>query len=316
MNLRLKAFIYLHIAVFLWGFTAILGKLISYGSLELVWHRMLLTAAVYFMIPALWTGLRKTSPKDMLIFAGIGTIVCAHWLTFYGSIKLGDSASITLACLGTASFFSAILEPLISKKPFKTVEIFLGVLVVAGILMIYRSMPEEAAAGADYTMAIITGVVSAFLAALFTVLNKVNIHRTTPLTLSALEMLSGAIILTVVVLLWPGFEFSIPQWDPAAGNYDLMWILLLVVVCTNLTFYLGSHSLQQLSAFTANLTVNLEPVYGIVLGAVIFHEHEQLNLWFYAGALLILISVFVQSFVEFYKRRKNKSDNIELVIRE
>lgn len=315
MNPRLKALSFLHIAVFLWGFTAILGKLISYNSFLLVWHRMALTAIVYLCIPSVWKSLRKMSFKDISIFLGIGLLVCAHWLTFYGSIKLGNSASITLACLGCASFFSAILEPLLNKKPFRPIEIFLGILVLLGILLIYYATPAATGKEIYYSMAIITGVASAFLAALFTVLNKKNIHKTDTLTLSALEMVSGAIILTVLM---PWIAEKSPQlfpgYDPAHGNYDLIWILLLAVVCTNLTFYLGAHALRQLSAFTANLTVNLEPVYGIILGAIIFKENKQLNIWFYCGTLFILGSVFIQTMIDYNKRKKDNAE--ELIIRE
>jgi drug/metabolite transporter (DMT)-like permease len=314
-NPKLRAFIYLHIAVFLWGFTAILGKLISYGSLDLVWHRMLLTAAIYFCIPVTWKYIKVMALKDIAIFFGIGAIVCAHWLTFYGSIKLGNSASVTLACLGTASFFSSILEPLITKKKFIYSEILLGILVVAGILLIYVSMPEPTDTEVNYSLAIITGICSAFLAALFTVLNKKNIHKTDPLALSALEMASGAILLTIVILSMGG-TITVPQWNPSAGNYDVLWILILVILCTNLTFWLGSHSLKEMSAFTANLTVNLEPIYGIILGALIFAEHQFLNLWFYAGTLLILVSVFAQTAIEYRKRKREKENNSELIIRE
>jgi drug/metabolite transporter (DMT)-like permease len=307
MNPRIKALVFLHIAVFLWGFTAILGKLISYSSLNLVWHRMLLTAVVYLCIPAVWRGLRSISGKHILLFMGIGIIVCIHWLSFYGSIKLGNSASITLACLGSASFFSAILDPLINKKPFLIQELLLGLLVIGGILRIYFSLPPAPGIEVNYPAAIITGVLSAALAALFTTLNKRHIEKTTPITLSALEMISGAIVLSFV---FPFVTSVNPVWLPAfnpeIGNYDLIWVLVLAIVCTNLTFYLGARALQELSAFTANLTVNLEPIYGIVLGAVIFHENEDLNLWFYLGAGLILIAVFIQSVLEYRLRRKTK----------
>jgi len=315
VNLRLKALLYLHIAVFLWGFTAILGKAISYSSFLLVWHRMALTALVYFCIPFVWKSLFKMSFKQISIFLGIGLLVCAHWLTFYGSIKLGNSASITLACLGSASFFSAILEPLLNKAPFRPIEIFLGMLVLGGILLIYYATPTQSTEGVNYSMAILSGVVSAFLAALFTVLNKKNIHKTETLTLSALEMLSGAIVLTILVPFIVDSNTALwPKFDPAIGNYDLVWIVLLVVVCTNLTFYLGAHALRELSAFTANLTVNLEPIYGIVLGAIIFHENQQLNIWFYLGASLILLTVFIQTFLNYRSRKKEEA--LELVVRE
>jgi drug/metabolite transporter (DMT)-like permease len=315
MHSRTKALLFLHTAVFLWGFTAILGKAISYNSFLLVWHRMGLTAIIYFCIPFVWKSLRGMSLRNISIFMGIGLLVCAHWLTFYGSIKLGNSASITLACLGSASFFSAVLEPLINRVAFRPIEIFLGLLVLAGILFIYYATPQQTGIGINYPMAIITGVTSAFLAALFTVLNKKNIHKADTLTLSALEMLSGAIVLSILIPFLTDANTSLlPKFDPANGNYDLVWILLLVVVCTNLTFYLGAHALRELSAFTANLTVNLEPIYGIILGAVIFHENDQLNLWFYLGTSLILLSVFIQTFIDYRRRKKDAA--MELVIRE
>lgn len=315
MHPRVKALFFLHTAVFLWGFTAILGKAISYNSFLLVWHRMSLTAIVYFCIPFVWRSLRKMSLRDISLFMGIGLLVCAHWLTFYGSIKLGNSASITLACLGSASFFSAILEPLINKVPFRPIEIVLGMLVIGGILLIYFATPQQTGVGINYPMAIITGVISAFLAALFTVLNKKNINKTDTLTLSALEMLSGALVLSLLVPFLTDSQAALwPKFDPANHNYDLVWILILVVVCTNLTFYLGAYALRELSAFTSNLTVNLEPIYGIILGAIIFKENNQLNIWFYIGAMLILLSVFIQTFIDY--RRRKKEAALELVVRE
>ncbi len=306
MNPRIQALLFLHIAVFLWGFTAILGKLISYSSFYLVWHRMLFTAAVYFCIPSVWRGIRKISKKNLFVFLGIGAIVCAHWLTFYGSIKLGNSASVTLACLGSASFFAAILEPFLTRTAHKPLELILGALVIGGIVMIYFAMPSDYSnADVNYSAAIITGLISAFLAALFTVLNKKNIEKTDTLTLSAIEMLSGALLLSVALPFLNAEGPVFPGWNPENGNLDLLWMFLLVVVCTNLTFYLGAYALKELSAFTSNLTVNLEPVYGIVLGALIFKENEQLNIWFYLGAGLILVAIFSQSIISVVKRRKN-----------
>ena len=296
MNVRIKSLLFLHLAVFLWGFTAILGKAISYGSFLLVWHRMVLAAVIYFCLPSVWRGVRKLPTRQVAAVMGIGLVVCAHWLAFYGSIKLGNSASITLACLGSNSFFTAILEPLLNRVSFRPIEIILGVLVMAGLGLIYHALPAAAGPEIHYPLAIITGVFSAFLAALFTVLNGKVVQQATTLSIAALEMLAGAIMLSILVpflantqaSLWPGF-------DPSHGQYDLLWVLLLVVVCTNLTFYLGTHALRELSAFTANVTVNLEPVYGIVLGAVIFHENRQLNLWFYLGTALILLAVVLQT---------------------
>ncbi len=266
---------------------------------------MLLTAAVYFCLPAVWRGIKQIALRDAFIFLGIGLIVALHWLTFYGSIKLGDSASITLACLGSASFFSAVFDPLVNKKKFLIQELLLGLLVITGILFIYRALPAEPKPGINYSAAVITGIISAALAALFTALNKKHIRKTSPITLSALEMLAGAIVLSLV------FPFVanenavwIPEINAASGNWDLLWLLILVLLCTNLTFYLGTIALQELSAFTSNLTVNLEPVYGIILGAIIFGENKDLNIWFYTGAAFILLAVFIQTVLEYRLRKK------------
>jgi drug/metabolite transporter (DMT)-like permease len=308
---RTKAFIALHVAVFLWGFTAILGKLISYGSITLVWHRMMLTAIIYLLMPPVWKSLKGLSLNTIFIFLGIGLLVCAHWLTFYGSIKLGNSVSVTLACLGSASFFASIIEPLVLKQPFSKRDIYMGLIVVLGILFIYFSLPENqpghvAKVGdVSYGWAVITGLLSAALAATFTTLNKANIHRAKPLAISTLEMISGALVLSVVVAListdhipWlPSLNFdSLSLENIASGPWDLIWIILLALLCTNLTFYLGTYALNQLSAFTANLTVNLEPIYGIVLGAAIFQENKDLNIWFYTGASIILGAIFTQAY--------------------
>lgn len=292
----LNALLILHLTVFLWGFTAILGKAISYSSFLLVWHRMCLTALVYFCFPAVWRGIRRLSLRQNATLLGIGLVVCLHWLTFYGSIKLGNSASITLACLGSASFFAAILEPFLNRTPFRPIEIALGILVLGGILLIYHSMPAATGIGLHYPLAIATGVFSAFLAALFTVLNRRLVHSSGALPVSALEMLGGAILLSLLVpFLADPQARLLPGFSPAHGNYDLLWLLILVLVCTNLTFYMGTYALRELSAFTANLTVNLEPIYGIILGALIFHENQQLNLWFYLGTALILLAVAIQT---------------------
>ncbi|MCX6176070.1 MAG: DMT family transporter [Bacteroidetes bacterium] len=251
---RTKAFIALHVAVFLWGFTAILGKLISYGSITLVWHRMMLTAIIYLLMPAVWKSLKGLSLKTAM--------------TFFG--------------------------------------------VVLGILFIYFSLPENqpghvAKVGdVSYGWAVITGLLSAALAATFTTLNKAHIHRAKSLAISTLEMISGALVLSLIIPLIssdpivfvPPIDFSILTLkNIATGPWDLIWILLLAVLCTNLTFYLGTYALNQLSAFTANLTVNLEPIYGIVLGAVIFNENKDLNIWFYTGTSVILGAIFTQAYL-------------------
>jgi drug/metabolite transporter (DMT)-like permease len=303
------SFIALHFTVFLWGFTAILGKLISYGSFTLVWHRMTIAFFVYLLIPSTYQELKKLNYNQVRAFCGIGIIVCMHWVSFYGSIKLGDSASITLACLGAVSFFSSILEPCILGSPYSKKDIMLGMVVVVGVLFIYYSLPNESSQ-VSYGWAIVVGLISAFLASLFTVLNKKYIEQAPPLAISAIEMGAGSLCLSILV---PIMYRKETQWTPnievhhlsaetlRTGSWDLIWVLILSLLCTNLTFYLSVFSLKNLSAFTINLTCNLEPVYGIVLGAIFFHENKSLNYEFYLGTSIILVAIFANPILDHYK---------------
>lgn len=311
----LQAQLFIHISVFLWGFTAILGKLISYDSITLVWQRMSLTALVYLLIPRTWKLLQNTSKKTWLKLMGIGSIVCAHWLTFYGSIKLGNSVSVTLACLGSASFFTSVIEPVIMKKKWALSEITSGIIVIFGVVFISLSLPNGSSESQSYPAAIAMGVLSAALAALFSTLNKRYIDDADPLTISTVEMLSGGLILTLFLALTnpneilqiPSLNWELFDWnDLQNGAIDLVWIVLLAVLCTNLTFYLATIALKQLTAFTTNLTVNLEPVYGIVLGILIFSENQDLNYKFYIGTLIILGAIFSNIIIKRRLRTRNK----------
>ncbi len=273
---------------------------------------MTIAAFAYFLLPTVWKGLKSISFAHFRIFFFIGIIVCAHWLTFYGSIKLGNSVSITLACLGSASFFAAIIEPIILKSNFIKKDIFIGLVVIVGVLFISFSLPENNNANISYPAAIGTGLISAALAALFTTLNKKNIEKSNPLTISAIEMLAGALLLSFIVPLTTEHTIWYPQidiskFDPQHlqnGALDLIWVLVLAIFCTNLTFYLGTYSLKYLSAFTANLTVNLEPIYGIILGILIFHENNELNMKFYIGTLIIIGAIFINPILSL---RKNEN---------
>ena len=309
-----QAQIFIHISVLLWGFTAILGKLISYDSITLVWQRMSLTALVYLMIPRTWKLLKRIPKTTVLKLLGIGGIVCAHWLTFYGSIKIGNSVSVTLACLGSASFFTSIIEPLIMRKKWAINEITSGIIVIFGVVFISFSLPSDNVESQFYPAAIGLGVLSAALAALFSTLNKRYIEHADPLSISTIEMLSGAILLTIFLgVTNPSALLDLPKLDPSSfdwnhlqnGSLDLLWIVLLAVLCTNLTFYLATIALKQLTAFTTNLTVNLEPVYGIVLGIIIFQENQDLNFQFYLGTAIILGAIFSNIIIKRRLRLKN-----------
>ncbi|MDG1720029.1 MAG: EamA family transporter [Bacteroidia bacterium] len=185
-----KAYIQLHIAVFLFGFTAILGKLISLNEVALVWNRLWIGILGLVFIPGVLKGILLITKKNLLKFVGIGVLVALHWLTFYGSIKIGQSASVTLACLATASLFTSVLEPLITRSKFEWIELLLGVIVILGIYLL-------SGIGESYYSAIIIGIISAFLAALFSTLNKKYIAGQNTLSVTTIELTSGFLFISI-----------------------------------------------------------------------------------------------------------------------
>lgn len=276
-----KAYWQIHFCVLLWGFTAIFGKLITLPALELVWWRMLLVTAVLLALPRVWRGLRAMSGRLLLRFAGIGIVVALHWLTFYGAIKLSN-ASVAVSCMALGSVFAAMIEPFITNRRFDARELVLGVIVIPGIVMLVGGVPGNMRLG------IAIGVLSAFLTALFSALNKRYVEHADPLTVTCLELGAGAAFLTVIAPLLPhtGAAFTLP------GMQDALLLLALAMACTLLPFILSLIALRNISAFSTQLALNLEPVYAIVLAILLLNEQRELTPRFYAGVAMILIAVF------------------------
>lgn len=276
-----RAFLELHVAVLLYGFTAILGDWISLSAVMLVWWRVLIvTIALVFLIRA--GALLQRLPTPLLArYSGIGILIALHWVCFYGSIKLAN-ASVALVTMATTSFFTAFLEPLLLRRRVDPVEIGLGLVIVPAMLLISRGMEAGMYAG------LLVGFLAAFLAALFNVLNKRYVDRADPLEITWLELGSAWLFLSLVVpVLW--FSGHLADFWPQPQDW---WLLLVLgLLCTVLAFWLNLRALKHLSAFVTNLTINLEPVYGLVLAAVLLREYERLGWEFYLGGLLILGAV-------------------------
>lgn len=285
-NNQRKALLILHFCVLIWGFTAILGNLISLQETVLVWYRMGITSFSLLLLPAFWKGIRQISLKNALQVAAIGILVALHWITFYGAIKYSN-VSVALTCLATVSFFTAIIEPLFFRQKHNMREILFGLAVIPGLYMVFYFTGQ-------YITGMVMGVISALLAAIFSVLNKQITSKYDPLSITFLELFSGFIfigaLLPVYFFFFPETQF-VPNWSDAG------YLLILSLVCTTLPFTLSLISLRHVSAFTANLTINLEPVYGILLAILFFQEHEMLSPGFYLGSLLILSVVFLHSFL-------------------
>lgn len=292
-----KAFIQLHIAVFLAGFTAILGKLITLHEGMLVWYRMLITVITLLAFLYFRKEFKIIPLKSTFKFFGVGAIVALHWVTFYGSIKYSN-VSVSLTCLSAIGFFTAFLDPIIMKRRIDIIEVFLGMLAIAGIYLIFDFYPE-------YKMGILFGIISAMLASLFPIFNKSLLQQFSSKTVTLYEMGGGLIALTFIMplylILFPA-EYYLPT------TTDWLWLLVLAWLCTVFTFILALNALKKISPFTANLAYNLEPVYGIILAFIIFKENKYLSAGFYYGLSLIMLAVVLQMIRVVLKSRSEKRE--------
>jgi drug/metabolite transporter (DMT)-like permease len=289
-----KAFIQLHIAVLLAGLTGVLGRLISLNEGLLVWYRLLLTAFSLWLLAWLRRQSVRIDRRDMWRIFGVGGIAALHWVTFYGSIKYSN-VSVGLVCFSAVGFFTALLEPLIMRHRIDMVELFLGFLVIVGIFFIFKVDPH-------FKTGILVGLLSALLGSLFPVLNKRILKRVSSENVTLYELSGGFLVLT---LLMPLYLYLFPAPSLIPGWQDWIWLLVLSWACTVLAFNLSMSALQHISAFTVNLSYNLEPVYGILLAFVLFREDKYLNKGFYIGFCLILLSIILQM-VRLYRRRMLK----------
>jgi len=287
-----KAFLYLHIAVFLAGFTGPLGRLIDLNEGLLVWYRLAITSVTMWILFSLTGKLQKIAVKDMLKLAGVGFLAALHWVTFYGSIKYAN-VSIALVCFSALGFFTAIIDPLIFRTKFSWQEIFLGLLVIVGIYIIFHFDPK-------YKVGIGLGIVSALLGSLFPILNRKLVQKHSSETVTLYELTGGFLMLTAIMPLYA--ELS-PPGKTVPSIIDLLWLLVLAWFCTVIAFQLLMNALKKISAFTANLSYNLEPVYGILLAFAVYHENEQLGLSFYIGLGIILTTVILQT-VKVYRQHR------------
>ena len=280
-----KAFLQIHFCVLLWGFTAILGKLITLPALPLTWWRMLIVVAALACVPRVWRGLRAMPARLRWAYAGIGVLVALHWLTFYGSIKLAN-ASVGATCMALATVFTALLEPKLAGRAFSRRELLLGIAVLPGVALVVGGVPGDMRAG------IAVGALSALFVALFGSLNKRLVERADPMTMTALELGAGTLALTalapLIALLFPAFAGDLLALP---GPRDALMLLALALACTLLPFVLSLVALRHMSAFGAQLAVNMEPVYAIILAIVLLGEQHDLTPAFYAGVAIILAVV-------------------------
>lgn len=292
---RSKDFIRLHTGILLAGTTGLFGRLITLTELPLVWWRMLIATFVLWLILRVFRPVALPGPSQLLRMSGCGVLLATHWVLFYGSIK-ASNVSIGVVCFALTCFFTAVIEPFVGHRRFSWCELLLSMVTLAGILLIFGL-------NIQYRTGIIIGTFSSLIYTLFSIYSKRVQNKTgLPSTVLLLvELFSGWGALSLVLVIYH-FLFSSISLLPA-GN-DWFFVMLLASIFTIGPFLTQLQALRSISAFTVNLSYNLEPIYSIALAIIFFREDQELNLSFWIGILLIVLSVFLQTLME-HKKLKN-----------
>ncbi|KLT65606.1 DMT family transporter [Pedobacter sp. BMA] len=286
-----KNLLILHLTVLVWGFTGVLGKLISIDAVPLVWYRVLIASATLFAWFLLSKKNIKVTKKQFIQFILTGGIVAIHWIFFFHAIKV-STVSVTLVCLSSFTLFTAIFEPLIKKQPLQIGDIFVGLLIILGIYLIFKFETQ-------YTLGIIFGLLAAVASSLFSTINSTLVQKSEPSIIGFYELV-GALCWITLYRIYDGslmhtpFNLSITDW---------IYITILGTFCTSVAYVAGVSVMRTLSAFRVALITNLEPVYGVVLAFIFFKNNEQMTTGFYTGAAIIIGSIFLYPI---YKKRRNK----------
>jgi drug/metabolite transporter (DMT)-like permease len=288
-----KAFIQLHIAVILAGFTGVLGRLITLNEGLLVWYRLLISAVTLWILFYFTRKLRSIPLREFAKIFGVGLIAALHWVTFYGSIKYSN-VSVALVCFSSIGFFTAVFEPLVFRKKIDPKEMLLGLMVIGGIYIIFHFDPQ-------YKTGIIIGIISALLGSLFPIFNRVLLRIHSTETVTVYELSGGLLALSAIL---PLYLYLFPADHLVPTVPDFWWLMILSWFCTVLAFQLSMSALKKISAFTVNLTYNLEPVYGILLAFVIYQENKELGSSFYVGLSVIILAVALQTLDVYGKHRR------------
>lgn len=293
-NDKLLNYLHLHFIVFIWGFTAVLGALISLEAIPLVWYRMLLATGIIFIFLKFRREKLKFSLKTLGGFALAGIVIALHWLTFFGAIK-ASNVSVTLAVLSTGAFFASFLEPLFYGRKIILYEVFFGLIVIVGLYIIFD-------VEASYTLGIILALCSAFLSALFSVINGKFVLKHKASVISFYELMFGVLGITIY-LAFSG-RFTAEFFTVSA--HDWMYLLILASACTAYAFIASVHVMKWISPYTVMLTINMEPVYGIILALIVLGDSENMSTQFYYGALIILFTVVANGIIKITQERKRR----------
>ncbi|HEY2580923.1 MAG TPA: EamA family transporter [Mucilaginibacter sp.] len=275
-----KNLIILHFTVFIWGFTGILGALITTSAVNLVWYRVLIAAVSLFLYFKFNRTAFKVDKQTFLKLIFTGALVGGHWILFFAAIKL-STVAVTLVCFSSITLFTAIFEPLINKKRISKLEIFAGVLIITGIVLIFKFETQ-------YTTGIIAGLTCALLASLFAIINSRLVKKLEAPVIAFYELSGAFLWITIYLLFIHGFNRTM-----LLKNADIGYLFLLGTICTSLAYVAGVSVMRELSAFRVALITNLEPVYGILMSFLFFGDMNKMTIGFWVGALIILSTIFL-----------------------
>lgn len=290
---RHRNILILHFTILIWGFTGVLGDLISVSALHLVWYRVLIAAVTLFFYLKFTKRQIVVPLRDLLKFLGVGLLVGAHWVFFFHAIKI-STVSVTLVTLSSLTLFTAVMEPLFYRKRIAIGDVIVGIVIIFGIYLIFKFEFQ-------YWKGIIFGLLAALCASIFSILNGKMVKKTGAAIITFYEMVGAWVGVSLVML----FSSQFNQ-EMILSTSDLIYLVILGSICTALAYVLGVAVMKELSAFTVALTTNLEPVYGILLAMLIIGQKEQMSTGFYFGAVIILGAVFVYPLIK-SRMLKNKS---------
>lgn len=285
-----KNLLILHFTVFIWGFTGILGALISVDAVQMVWYRVLIATITLFLYFKLSKTSLKVTKKQFLQFILTGSIVALHWILFFHAIKV-STVSVTLVCLSSFTLFTAIIEPIIKKQRIQIPDIVIGLIIILGIYLIFKFESK-------YTLGIIFGLSAALASSLFGSINSILVQKSDALVISFYEIMGAFLWITLYRL----FDQSLFTEHFDLSSTDWLYLGLLGTICTALAYVAGVSVMRTITAFRVALITNLEPVYGILLAFIFFGTKEAMSIGFYFGAIIILGAVFLYPI---YKKRSN-----------
>lgn len=293
-NDKLLNYLHLHFIIFIWGFTAVLGALITLEAIPLVWYRMGLASLIIFVFLKFRKENLKFSFKTLMGFALGGVIIALHWLTFFGAIK-ASNVSVTLAVISTGAFFASLLEPLLYGRKIIIYEVLFGLIVVAGLYVIFD-------VETSYTRGIVLALISAFLSALFSVINGKFVLKHKASAISFYELTFGVLGITIYLAFSGKFT---TEFFTVSAN-DWIYLVVLASVCTAYAFIASIHVMKWISPYTVMLSINMEPVYGIILALIVLGDSENMSPQFYYGAGIILLTVIANGIIKITQERKRR----------